>query len=395
MKKRLFALAIGCMLALVLGEVVLHLYPSSLNNWNSKVRYTPEPDLGYKLEPNGEFHFRQPCFDNKDIHTNSLGFRDSEWDSTKGPKIALLGDSFLEALQVGDNQHTGAVLERMMGTQVLSAGISGFGTAGELLIFKKYLKKYKPELVVVLFYPKNDPINNHCKLNESTGNSFFVSCPCLSYSDPVPEREQTITWEISDKTPEDRPFFQKILLLQLLKKWLGQETETAYANSWGIYQKPLTGEWLEAATFTGAAIRQLKQEVDSYGGKLQFTLLPDMDLFYSPENLRKELGWEVLPKGFNPNFPYEWVSDTLKAQGISFIDLRIPFSFYANTHKLKEPWFYFACNSHFNPIGHWLAARCITGWASGDSTLMAKFPNGILPESELPENVNPTIILGE
>src|SRR5687768_12971582 len=82
------------------------------------------------------------------VRINSAGFRDEEWAIAKPAntvRIALLGDSFVEAPQVAENERFGELLQRQLtadrvlgdrAVQVLNFGVSGYGTAEELLTFR-------------------------------------------------------------------------------------------------------------------------------------------------------------------------------------------------------------------------------------------------------------------
>src|SRR5207244_3784662 len=59
--------------------------------------------------------------------------------------------------------NTGGAEQRV---EVVSAGVSGYGTASELLYFEREGKRYQPDLVVLAFYPGNDVKNNSPTLED-------------------------------------------------------------------------------------------------------------------------------------------------------------------------------------------------------------------------------------
>ena len=96
---------------------------------------------------------------------NSAGFRDVErkLDKAAGTyRIAVLGDSFVDATNVPENAGFVPQIERALGAdcggrhfEVLNFGVSGYGTGQEFLLLDRVLA-YKPDLIVIAFYNGND-----------------------------------------------------------------------------------------------------------------------------------------------------------------------------------------------------------------------------------------------
>lgn len=136
-KRLLFALC-GCVLGCLLAEGLLILADVSY-----PLPYEPDEYCGTRLRPGFRGYWTKEGFGEFEI--NSAGFRDRE-HSLENPqgviRVAVLGDSYIEALQVPVEAMFASVLERELaergaGTnqrfEVLSFGVSGFGTAQELL----------------------------------------------------------------------------------------------------------------------------------------------------------------------------------------------------------------------------------------------------------------------
>ena len=106
------------------------------------------------------------------VSTSAAGLRDREHAIEKPPgtvRIAVLGDSFTEALQVAAEETFWAVLERLLrscpayagrAVEVINFGVGGYGTAQELLTWREQASHYAPDLVVLAFYTENDVLNN-------------------------------------------------------------------------------------------------------------------------------------------------------------------------------------------------------------------------------------------
>jgi len=96
--------------------------------------------------------------------TNSIGFVDYEHQLAKPPgvcRIAMLGDSMTESLQVSQDSRFSNLLERRLNAlypgrfEVFNFGVSAAGPGQELLTYLKYVEQFKPD-VTILFYDCGD-----------------------------------------------------------------------------------------------------------------------------------------------------------------------------------------------------------------------------------------------
>lgn len=93
------------------------------------------------------------------VRTNSLGFRDSERSPQKPDntiRIALLGDSMVEALEVPFDKTAGQLLEKKLNNdlqtpsrnyEVLNFGMGAFGITQSLLNYTEYVQIFNPDYV--------------------------------------------------------------------------------------------------------------------------------------------------------------------------------------------------------------------------------------------------------
>lgn len=100
------------------------------------------------------------------ITTNQAGLRGPDDYAIRKPpntyRIAMLGDSVLFGHGVADHDVVSYQLEHLLNRtakqrrfEVLNFGVSGFGTAEELVAYEKIVRPYNPDAVVV-FYFSND-----------------------------------------------------------------------------------------------------------------------------------------------------------------------------------------------------------------------------------------------
>jgi len=170
---RLTVVLIALILALAASELIIRLVlpaPPLLGQF--------DPLLGLSLRPGAEGWWRREH--TAYVKINSLGHRDVErpwkrdargnWIKPPGTRrILLLGDSFVEALQVDLSQTFGQILERSLRArgdwrrfdwEVVNAGLSGIGTTHEYLILKHRGFHFLPDIVILFVCLRNDLLDS-------------------------------------------------------------------------------------------------------------------------------------------------------------------------------------------------------------------------------------------
>jgi len=106
---------------------------------------------------------------------NNLGFRGPDRSLAKPDgvmRILVLGDSFVEGYQLPDDQLMTTQLERILTqrlarpVEVINMGISGWGTAQEVLAYNRFGRALQPDIVILMFATCNDIINSSQKLSK-------------------------------------------------------------------------------------------------------------------------------------------------------------------------------------------------------------------------------------
>ncbi len=129
-----------------------------------------DPWRGFHLQPNQTVHWSSTCFDMQGIEVNSFGMRDRERVLEKsGPRVALLGDSFMRAFEVGNESVINRVLEtKFPGVEFLNFGESGHGTIQAFQTYDKIAYQFEPDLVIYIMFV-NDLSDNHYLLRAWRG----------------------------------------------------------------------------------------------------------------------------------------------------------------------------------------------------------------------------------
>lgn len=156
-------LVVSTVVAILLCEVGLRL----LLPQNLALSYKTRDDLTiHRPDHRGVFKSIETV---QEYQTNSFGMRDLPRELVKGKdtfRILLLGDSFMEALQVPFHRSFPQLLEARLkeltghSIEVINAGVAGWGTDEELTYLTRYGLQFNPDLVLVGMTLHNDIYDN-------------------------------------------------------------------------------------------------------------------------------------------------------------------------------------------------------------------------------------------
>src|SRR4051812_12233119 len=171
----LTVLAASALVGLAIVEGVLR-----LAGFQAPIWYGPDERLGWSLRPGAQgWHTHEG---RGYVSINSAGQRDHEHPIEKPPgvyRVAVLGDSYAEAMQVNEDQTFWHVLEGKLSqcwarpVEVVNFGVSGYGTAQEYLLLESAAPNYRPDLVLLAFTNGNDLRNNSRTLEPEKDRPFF------------------------------------------------------------------------------------------------------------------------------------------------------------------------------------------------------------------------------
>jgi hypothetical protein len=331
-------------LAIVLGEIGLRIakieHQPPIPADSESLAYTvKDPDRGWSPRPNAKTVWTGEG-EVSEVKMNSFGMRDRERTLEKPAnsyRIAVLGDSFMEALQVPLEKTALSIMETQLKTcpilkgkniEVLNFGVQGYGTAQELMTWRHHAQQFSPDLVILGFYPGNDIRNNSRSLEHDHLRPYFVGkngqlVEDLSFRslNPIsPERDYYLFSNL-DILPYNLIKNSRILQLvrqaeieakrrQLLKDY--RETDINF------YKEPPDQNWQQAWKITEKLIILLRNEVKAQNRDFMvmmvsdsYQVLPDpkqrqefmetnqiQDLFYPNkriESLGKREGFPILP----------------------------------------------------------------------------------------------------
>ncbi|MGE5616467.1 MAG: hypothetical protein ACM3X5_06095, partial [Bacillota bacterium] len=150
------------------------------------VLYYNDPDVGPMMKPRTKIHFKTPYFDTT-VTTNGDGFTGRDYPIRKtNYRIAIMGDSAVEAYGVDDTNRFTYVTESMVYSKtggklkvdVMGFGVSGWGNVQHYAAIKKYVLKYQPDEIWLMYLPTNDTGDNTPLMNgPPLGPTFIYKSP--------------------------------------------------------------------------------------------------------------------------------------------------------------------------------------------------------------------------
>ncbi|MDI3315332.1 MAG: SGNH/GDSL hydrolase family protein [Mycobacterium sp.] len=177
--------------------------------------YVADEQVGWSYGPGttGEFAGPRPfpiTFRTR-IRINSLGLRGPELTPVApgGLRVLVLGDSVASGLEVAENQTYSAVAAGLLSqrlsvpVQVVNAGVRGYGTDQEWLLYRERLKPLHPD-VVLLHETANDPDDNVTlhRMRRVFGKPAFILGPDDSLhvvGQPVPDYPRCSEYRVVDQ----------------------------------------------------------------------------------------------------------------------------------------------------------------------------------------------------
>ncbi len=188
-----------------IAEVVLR-----MTQYGSMAFWQPDPVYGKALIAGGEAWYTNEgkAF----VRINDKGFHDQNHQISKPDdvfRIAVLGDSFVEAVQLPYTKSFWYLLSRKLqncsglsgkSVETMGFGVSNYGTGHQLLMLRNEVLQYQPDQVVLGFFQGNDIIDN---------SSFYYSGPSPLFS--IKNNELVV-----DNSFAEEPGFKKRLWLSRL-----------------------------------------------------------------------------------------------------------------------------------------------------------------------------------
>ena len=342
---------------------------------------------GTSLRPNAEvLHMEEG---NAFVKINSEGLHDRERSKVKPEntfRIAVLGDSLVEARQVPIDTNFVSILEKNLGVceslkkkkvEVLNFGVSDYGTAQELLTLKHFVWDYSPDMVVLGFLSANDIRNNSRALDGAEYRPYFVyKQDELVLDNSFLESPGYILRNKGVfKFAYEALYYSRVL--QLFKKFRDalhrnrmnrEHRKNIYENRSNnlVYHKPVDQKWKEAWRVTEGLLLKFRDEVKANGAKFLVVGMPWGGIQINPDtrirqNYMDRFGLKNL---FFPEFRVKKLGEK---EGFSMLNLAPQFQSYVETNQVYLHGFEGTRGlrgnlgaGHWNEKGHHLAGDIIS-----------------------------------
>ena len=326
------------------------------------------PDGTLRHIPSFSFRYTRRGFSNR-VSFNALGLRGPEVAPEKRagvPRILFLGDSFVEGKQVADDEVLSAVMERLAAgaghpVEVINAGVDGYGTGEEVILWRELAGDLRPDIVLLGFYP-ND-------VRDNVDGDVVVDDPGEPIRVRKPKVKRLSLAYRARKLLASRSHFYMLAKLGM-EELAGAEEEPrrpdpnqeAYRDTGA--SRPLEAEEVFAKrkipavargwTMALALIADLKRGVEASGGRFAVVMFPtrfQVDDALWDEHCSKS-GFD--PARFDLRRPQAIFGDWTKRFDVVVLDLLAEFRARNSRNS-----FYHDVEAHFNPAGHALAAQLI------------------------------------
>jgi lysophospholipase L1-like esterase len=402
LRVKLAVVAASVVVALLIFEVFLHVI-----GFTYPIFYQPDGVRGYSLRPGMEGWYRKEGA--SFVSINSDGLRDREHAKQKPPGtflIAVVGDSYAEAFQVEQDKAFWSVMERRLQdcpafagrkVEVINFGVSGYGTAQELLTLREKVWAYSPDLVLLAVTTNNDVSDNSRALKLTNEIPYFTLdgdrlVPDNSFRDAPSFRLRDSALNRLGRWLRDHlRFVQAIHLAQVALKsrldaWRDRraaaqkKNEQAAANqpegasaqntqSEGtptdepgtanmVYREPSDDTWREAWRVTEKLMATMNDEVKQHGARFYVVTVSNGIQVFPDAAARQRFAQGLgVPDLFYPERRFHALGDR---EGFPVYNLAPDLQLYADEHKVFLHGFgHDLGNGHWNEEGHRVAGEML------------------------------------
>ncbi|CAM9806719.1 unnamed protein product [Phaeothamnion confervicola] len=374
----LLAIAVSCIAGILLVEIALRLV-----DYSRPPFYRYDSETGTSHRPNVEGWYERE--DLIKIRINSHGLRGPEVPIAKPPgvfRIAVLGDSFAEGFQVTFDSRFSKVMEDAFGAgrcggdkrvEVLNFGVSGYGQAREILMFRHRVVAYQPDLVLLQFHGGNDFRNNTKEMERNPFNPYFV----FEGDKLVLDRGALDSVAFVRKVRWSNlrnDIVNRVRVLQVLQDYYERtiiQAETAAAEAAGVDPGVTNVRTLSVAPpqddmdrkawrLTEAHLRLLAQEVRAATGRPLWVMNVPPALALMPNPRARKAQLDALGLA-DADYVENRLADFFRADGIEFVPLTARLRSYAERNGIDLHHFEYrgGLGGHWNARAHGEAGRAI------------------------------------
>lgn len=369
-QQNLLLVFFGIFSGLVVFEIGLRLL-----NFSYPKFYIADAQRGRAHRPNAEGWWRSEG--EAYIKINRDGLRDIEHSTAKPDRtfrIALLGDSFAAAFQVPQEKTFGSVLQKQLNqcstfkrrkVEIINFGVSGYGTAQELLTLRASVWNYSPDLVLLAFLTGNDVRNNSRSLEPDKVRPFFFYQKGEWVPDFAFRDDQMFKLNQAKEHLRLGHLLAQVIDAISLKQQAKEDLETQAKTlsepgiDDDIYREPKTAKWQEAWKITEGLLELMHDEVKAKNADFLVVALSNGSQVYPDPAVRQQY---MQRKGISDLFyPDRRIKEFGDRAGFAVLNLAQSFQTYADRHRVFLHGFKNTAMGigHWNESGHELAGKII------------------------------------
>lgn len=307
-----------------------------------------------------------------DVSFNSVGMRDREHSLTPTPgtfRILLMGDSFMEALQVPEDSMLATLMERDLTrasgrpVEVINAGVSGWGTDDALRYLTEYGLAYKPDLVVVAMTLHNDISDNLRREWHTLANGTLVA-----------RQPEPMSWR-AYKVAQLKAFIAtRFQLYQLWRRVrhgreIRQVGRALNSHVVQLFREPSPEAITYGWQLTDQLLEAIRDTARAAGAGTAVVMLPLVYQLSDTAFAQLVKQSELPPEQMRIEKPQAMARLATDRLGIPTIDLLPGFREWVSAGK---PQLYLGWDGHWNDAGHRLAA---------DSVVSGLLQAGLVPRA--------------
>lgn len=194
-------------------------------------------------------------------------------------RILLLGDSFVENFQVPFAKRFFRELQDRLGDkfEIIAIGRGNTGSAQQYLILKNYALKYKPDLVIQMFFEVNDVKNNSPVLQNGPYLPYFrldengnlVKIPHIKRSDRKLAKLKDLV----------KKFKLVEFMLSVRQNLMERKSarDNSYPIDYHVYDKNYSSEYESAWEVSKQLLIKTKEDVEATGAKYILVTIPGIE----------------------------------------------------------------------------------------------------------------------
>ena len=356
---RLLAVGLGIVLALALGEIGVR-----ASGYRRPVLLDAGIRESYRLAPGSRFVYYGYLpgtfvdFANL-VELNQFGFHDRDYvlerPAAMTYRVMVLGDSYVAAFEVPIRQTFHKRIEARLGVedplghgsyQVIAFGQGASAQEAELGWLREFGPRYRPDLVLLVFFCGNDVMENSPVLFDRAHD--FAS----RYLREVVPRKVALF----ETLLVARPSRLNGLLAETVTTLYGQnlhrfhpELSAAELTSpeLGVYQRPLTPEWQDAFERTAALLDQIRVETRALGARFALASLSGPQAI---GDLGLKRLWTAADPALDYTQPDRWVAEWASRRDVPYVALG------PRLAALGRGRVFWHHDAHLNPKGHEVVA---------------------------------------